>query len=249
MSDLEWAAETWRKRCGWFLYSYFRARDFRRVAAHEVIHCQVRAERTDWREHTEGITGQKNHVSRMSSHARDQAIADEIDGISAACVLRNARVGVIDAVVFFENNILQNRTETQSRKDIRLGFARQIDRFRVASALDIEDAVVAPAVLVVSYQIALGISGKGGLSRTTQPKEQGGTPRLLICSCRAVHREHAASRRKEIGCCKDPSSSFLPHIRFLESPVLVLPDSGDFGHQPIRRKGAGVVDKKIRLAK
>ena len=75
-------------------------------------------------------------------------------------------------MVFIENHILQNRAEAQRLEYIRLALGREIDCLRVAAAFDVEDTVVAPAVLVVTDEIALRVGGERRLPCAAEPKEQ-----------------------------------------------------------------------------
>jgi hypothetical protein len=49
--------------------------------------------------------------------------------------------------------------------DPRLGLGREPDHLGVAAVLELEDAVVAPAVLVVANQMARAVGRKRGLPR------------------------------------------------------------------------------------
>ena len=57
--------------------------------------------------------------------------------------------------------------------NIWLGFLGKIDCFGVAAALDIEDAGVGPDVLVVSDELAGGVSGEGGFTGAGKAEEDG----------------------------------------------------------------------------
>ena len=108
----------------------------------------------------------------MSGDARDFRVLDELDGIGAARVLRDAGVGVIDVVIFIEHHVFQHRAEAQRLENVRLALRREVDRLGVAAAFDVEDAVVAPAVLVVADEMPLRIGGKRRLPRAAQSEEQ-----------------------------------------------------------------------------
>ena len=72
--------------------------------------------------------------------------------------------------------------------------AREADHLRVAAALDVEDAVVAPAVLVVADQRALGIGGERRLAGAREAEEDRDAP-VGADVGRAVHREDALERQ------------------------------------------------------
>ena len=75
-------------------------------------------------------------------------------------------------------------------KDLGLGFLRQLDALGVAAAFEIEDAVIAPAVLVVADQRAVRIGRQRGLAGAGQAEEDRGVA-LGSDIGRAVHRHHA----------------------------------------------------------
>ncbi len=97
----------------------------------------------------------------MVRDAGHSGVLDEIDRIRAAGVFGDARVGEINVTILVEHHVLEHGAEAQRLKDIRFAFGGQVDRFRIAAALDIEDAVVAPAVLVIADQVPFRIGGAG----------------------------------------------------------------------------------------
>ena len=54
---------------GWFFDAHFSARYFRGVSTDEVKYCELRSERANRRQHSEGIAGQENHIGRMAGYA------------------------------------------------------------------------------------------------------------------------------------------------------------------------------------
>src|SRR5690349_5936216 len=122
-----------------------------------MIHGVRRRKRGDWWQHAEGIAGEENHVSRMAGNARNFGILDELNWIRAACVLGNTRVGVVDASIVIEHDVLKYRAEAQRLENIRFAFWREIDRLGVAAAFDVEDSVVAPDMLVITDEMTLRI--------------------------------------------------------------------------------------------
>ena len=63
--------------------------------------------------------------------------------------------------------------------------------FGVAAALDVGDAVVVPAVLVVADQGAVRVGGEGRFARSGEAEEERDVA-IGALVCGAVHREHAA---------------------------------------------------------
>ncbi len=85
---------------------------------------------------------------------------------------RDARVGEVHAVVVLEHHVFQHGAEAQRLENVRLALRREVDGLGVAAAFDVEDAVVAPAVLVVADQVALRVGGERRLARAAQAEEQ-----------------------------------------------------------------------------
>ena len=96
------------------------------------------------------------------------------------------------------DDVLEHGAESAGRRvDLRLRFGRQADRLGVAAAFEVEHAAVAPPVLVVADQPAVGIARERRLAGAGQPEEQrdvaGGADVR-----RAVHRQHAAQRQQVV---------------------------------------------------
>ena len=82
------------------------------------------------------------------------------------------RVQVQLARVRIDRNVLEDRAEAvRGRVDVRLVDVAQADRLGVAAALEVEDALVAPAVLVVADQDALRIRAERGLAGAGEAEE------------------------------------------------------------------------------
>ena len=107
------------------------------------------------------------------------ALLDEFDRIGAARVLRDAGVGEVDGAVLFEHDVLEHGAEAQRLEDVRLALRRQVDRLRVTPAFDVEDPLVAPAVLVVADEVTLGIGRERRLASAAQTEEQRRAPVCL----------------------------------------------------------------------
>ena len=100
-------------------------------------------------------------------------IADEVERVGGAGVLGEAvRVEIELAGRRIEVHVLEDRAEAAGRlEDVGLVHRRQADRLGVAATLEVEDAGIAPAVLVIADQAALGIGRQGGLAGARQPEE------------------------------------------------------------------------------
>src|SRR2546425_355725 len=112
------------------------------------------------------LTSQQHHVLGLTGASRAGGVGDEIERIGRAGIFRlRAVVEIRHAGVRVEHDVFQHRAETLTGGiDLRLGLARQLDALGVAAAFEIEDAVLAPAVLVVADQRALGIGRQRGLA-------------------------------------------------------------------------------------
>ena len=134
-------------------------RDLCGIAGQEMIHRLRRRELCDRRHHAERVGGEHHEVFRMSGAAGPRGVGDEIERIGGAGVFGfRAVVEIGLAGVFVEHHVFQHRAEPfAGGVDLGLGFLRQLDAFGVAAALEIEDAVGAPAVLVVADQGAFRI--------------------------------------------------------------------------------------------
>ena len=175
--------------------SLLGAGDLRGVAGEEVVHRLRRRQLGDGRHHAKRVGREHHQVLRLPGATRARRVRDELEGIGRARVLSLALVvEVDDPRVRIERDVLQHRAEAQRRVvDLGLGFARELDALRVASALEIEHAVRTPAVLIVADQGAVRIGGERGLAGTGQAEEQRHVS-LLADVRRAVHRHHAFGR-------------------------------------------------------
>ena len=148
------------------------ARDLGGIAGEEVIHRLFRRQSRNRRQHAESIGGQEDNVLGMSAHARESRVLDEIHRVGRARVLGHAVIVVIrNACVGIKHNIFQDTTEADRMEDLGLIPLRQPDALGVAAALEVEDAIGAPAVLVVADKPPRGIGRKGGLAGARESEE------------------------------------------------------------------------------
>ena len=255
MPDEKRRAETGGERRLRLGDAHFGAGDFGGVAGDEMIHRLLRIEFRDRRQHAEGIAREEDDVGRVTGDARDLRVADELDRIGAARVLREAGVAEIDVPVFgIEDDVLQHRAEVERVEDFRLGFRGQVDRLRVATALDVEDAVVGPDVFVVADELALRIGGERRLARAGKAEEHRGAAALRIRRRRAVHGKMPAFRHDVVHHGEDALLHFAGVFGAEDDQLFVLErqvDGGRRGHpfgEAIGGKLAGVVDDEIGLA-
>ena len=116
-----------------------------------MIHGLLRSQLGHGRQHAKGIRSQKDNGFRMASHARQQSIIDVMQGISRTGIFRQHNIIIIGHAVFVQNNIFQHRILANGSENLGLRVFAQVNALGIAAALDIKNAVLAPAVLVVPY--------------------------------------------------------------------------------------------------
>ena len=97
-----------------------------------------------------------------------------------------------------EHDIFQHRAEAlRGGEDLRLGLGRKPDRLGVAAAFEVEDAVRAPAMLVVADQRARRIGRQRRLAGARQAEED---RRVAVRPDigRAMHRHDALCRQQVV---------------------------------------------------
>ena len=140
----------------------------------------------------------------MSTLPRGDGVVDEVDRIRGARVLGEPVVVEIELPgLGIDDHVFEDGPEpARGRVDLRLGLRRQLDRLRVAAAFEVEDAAVAPAVLVVADQHPLRIARQRRLAGARQPEEQRRVARGPEVG-RAVHRQHAPQRQQVVEDAED----------------------------------------------
>ena len=106
--------------------------------------------------------------------AGNLGVLNVLDGVGATSVLGQSRVVVVNnSGGGVEDDVLKNGTELDGVENVGLLLARETNSLSVASTLDVEDTLVGPAVLVVTDESTLGVSGEGGLASTGKTEEDG----------------------------------------------------------------------------
>jgi hypothetical protein len=140
-----------------------------------VVASLLWTELADRRKDTESIAGQHNNVGRLAVNlTRDLCVGDEFNGISASSVFGDANVIIIrlstEGVV---DNILQDRAEANGIVDLGLFLSGEVDALGVATTFNVEDTLVWPDVLVVTYEHAVRVRWEGGLAGSRKAEEEG----------------------------------------------------------------------------
>ena len=141
-------------------------------AGEEPVHRLVARQARDRRQDPEGVRGEEDHRLRMAGALRRQRVRDLLELVGGAGVLGLRAVVEVDDAALVEDDVLEDRPERARRLvDLGLGLGGEIDHLRVAAALEVEDAVVAPAVLVVADQRPLRIGRERGLAGAGEAEE------------------------------------------------------------------------------
>jgi hypothetical protein len=140
-----------------------------------------------------------------------------------------------------EDHVLEHGPETAGGGvDLGLVLGREPDDLGVAAALEVEDALVGPAVLVVADEPAVGIRRQRGLAGARQAEEQGNVA-IVADVGRAVHGQHPLQGQQEVHHREDALLDLAAVGRVADEhqPLGEVDDDGGVG--------AGAVDPRIGL--
>lgn len=227
------------------------------VTGNEVVHDLLVGELGDGGNDTSGITGEQNDVGGVGlSDTGQLGVGNVLDGVGASGVLGEGSVVVVDlSGNGVEDNVLQNRAKLDGVENIGLLLSRETQALGVAAALNVEDAGVGPAVLVVSDQKSVGVGRQSSLSGSGQAKEKSDIAILALVG-RRVQSKHLVLDGHEVEHDSEDTllhltgvlSSQNEHLHGLEVDV----DRGVGGHSrgvSVGGEGASVVDGEVGLAK
>jgi len=101
------------------------------------------------------VCGQEHHVVRVAPGSAEDRVRYQVDWIGGPRVLGLlVRVVVGDPRPRVVDDVLEDRPEALRRRvDLGLRLLLDPDRLRVAPAFEVEDAAVAPAVLVIADEM------------------------------------------------------------------------------------------------
>jgi len=104
------------------------------------------------RHYAERVRGQHDEILRVPGASRLRSVGNEVHRVSSARILGlRAIVEIADARYRIKGDVFQDRSEALGGRIYgRLGFSTQLDRLRIAAALEIEDAFGTPTVLVIT---------------------------------------------------------------------------------------------------
>ena len=151
------------------------------------------------------------------------------------------------------HGVFQHRAEADRGIDFGLFFGRQSDALGIAAPLDVEHAVVGPAMLVVADQLARDVGRERGLARARQAEEQRDVA-LRSFVGRAVHAEHALLGHQVVHQGEDALFHFAGILRAQDHELAAFEVEahagrrGHAGRASVGRRLAGVVDHVVGLA-
>ena len=124
------------------------------------------------RQHAEAVAREQDDVVRVAADGGQLGVGDVLQRVGAAGVLRDRDVVEVDlAILRVEDDILDDRAEADRVEDLRLAFGGERDALGVAAALDVEDALVRPDMLVVADEVAPRVGREGRLARAGEAEE------------------------------------------------------------------------------
>ena len=175
------------------------AGDLGGVAREEVVDRLLGRQPRERRQHAEGIGGEEHHGLRHAADAARRNRRQRLERIGGAGVLGQRDVVEIGHAVRAEHEVLEHRARSDCAAAKISGSlsALQLHRLGVAAALEIEDAVRGPAVLVVADQ---------------RPRRD----RSRASSCRCPRGRRTARRRRRARHWPSSASGSTPRARRVE---------------------------------
>ena len=166
------------------------------VTGDEVVHGLGGGELGAWRKNTTGVACEEDDVLGVAvGNARDLGVLDVLDGVCAASVLGEGSVIVVDNTGGgVEDNVLEDGTELDGVENVGLLLGGETNALGVATALDVEDTSVTPAVLVVTDEGTLGVGGESGLASTGETEEDGNVTVLALVGGRVKGKDIVLDR-------------------------------------------------------
>ncbi len=128
-----------------------------------MVHRLLRGQLAERRQHTEGIGRQHDDVVGQAADTGRAGVGDKVDRIGGARVLGDAVVVEVELARLVHDDVLKDGAEAAGGGvDLRLGRGIEADHLGVATTLEIEHGMRAPAMLVVTDQRAAGArAGQG----------------------------------------------------------------------------------------
>ena len=177
-----------------------------------------------------------------------------LDRIGNPGVFRHGLVRKVDPALFVQRDILEERISADRPVDIRLGLLVEVYDLRIAAALKVKDALVVPAVLIISDQKTLRIRGEGRLARPGETEEDRSMLSVQVRVRGAVHGCDALQRQVVVHHAEDALLHF-PAVPGIDDDLLPARDIekdrglGVQAELPIifKLRLRGIVDDEVRL--
>jgi hypothetical protein len=186
----------------------------------------------DGRHDPAGIAGQHDDVLGMPGLFLRDSVGDKLQRVRSTGILGDRFVVQVDqAGDRVEGDVFEHRPKTMGGGvDLRFGRFRQANDLGITAALEVEDALVAPAMLVVADQAAGRVGGERGFAGSAQAEEQGHIVLVMwIDICRAVHREHTFERQQVVQDRKNRLLDLTRVRAVADDGQLLLEKTGDEG--------------------
>ena len=167
-------------------------------AGEEVVLSLLRSQDGNWRQYAESICGQEDYILGSWCGGTWLNVVDVLDRIRYTSILGNGLISEVNLTILSNSYVLQQCISLDCTIDIRLGLLVQVDNLCIAAALKVEHAIVIPAMLVITDQATLRVSGQGGLAGTGQAEENSGVLTVHVAVCGAVHGSDALQREEVV---------------------------------------------------
>ena len=165
-------------------------------AGQEIVLCLFRSQDGYRRKYAERVCGQEDDFLRCRSRGyRADDLFNVVDRVRYTCILGHALIVEVDLAVLIQCYVLKQGVALDRVVDIRLRFFIQVDDLRIAATFEVEDAVVIPAVLVITDEETLRVCGKRCLACSGKTEEDRGIFAVHICISGAVHGSDALQRQ------------------------------------------------------
>ena len=222
-----------------------RAGQLGREAGEEVVLRLLGRQDRNRGQHAECIGREEDHLlgGRSLRYGLDDVL-DVEDRVRHARVLRYGLVGEVDRTLRAYRHVLEQCVAADGVPDVGLVLLREVDDLGVAAALEVEDAVVVPAVLVVTDELTLRVGRQRGLTRTRQTEEDGRLA-LLVGVGRAVHRSNALQRQQVVHV-GEHTLLHLAAIPGVDDHLHLLREVEDNGRLGVQTEALEVLDLGLR---
>ena len=140
------------------------------------------------RKNSECVCGEEDDLlCRRALRVWTDDVLDVVDRVGNTGVLGNALVVEIDLAVLVYGYVLEEGVAADGVVDVWLSVLVELDDLGIAAAFEVEDALVVPAVLVVTDELTLRVGGKGGLAGSGETEEDSGVLAVHVGVGGAVH--------------------------------------------------------------